>query len=174
VTITIENVNIDITLPSPSSPFNALFGDILAKSASAPRASAVRGLLSPPAIGEIWAGQGGIYVGLSRGEDGQPDAHLVLHVAESNGKLDWEGAKAWAAAVDVDGHADFRLPTRTESALLYANSRDLMDTDDWYWTGTQCAGNESCAWCQLFDDGDQLYNRKSYEARARAVRRLTT
>ena len=31
-----------------------------------------------PSIGEYWSGQGGIYAGLMRGENGAPDYHLIV------------------------------------------------------------------------------------------------
>jgi hypothetical protein len=174
--VRIGTLNVNIHTPHDTV---ALMSAVLAAGASAliankDRASAAQGQARAPAIGEIWPGQGGIYVGLSRGEEGQPDAHLIVHVAEAEDTLDWEGAKAWAAAITVDGLlTDFHLPTRSESALLYANVRDLMDKDGWYWTSTQYAGYESYAWYQSFGLGGQSSYRKSYEGRVRAVRRLT-
>lgn len=38
--------------------------------------------LIPPAIGQYWQGQGGFYAGLMRGQDGQPDYHLVVTAAD--------------------------------------------------------------------------------------------
>ena len=118
----------------------------------------------PPAIGQPWPGLDGIYAGLSRGEDGQPDAHLVLLDALPAEDLNWAGAVAWAKGLG-DGA---RLPTRFESALLYANVRDKLDTNRWHWTGTQYS--DANAWFQGFHGGNQDYDDKSYEARARAVR----
>jgi hypothetical protein len=42
----------------------------------------------------------------------------------------------------------------------------------WQWSSTQHAAIPSNAWTQDFSNGDQNYGRKSYEGRARAVRRL--
>jgi hypothetical protein len=44
--------------------------------------------------------------------------------------------------------------------------------DEWYWSSTQHAAVPSDAWLQLFSGGSQSFSRKSYEGRARAVRRL--
>ena len=112
--------------------------------------------------------QDGIYAGLSRGEDGQPDAHLVLLDAVPEGKLNWKDALKWAEGLGNDA----RLPTRFESALLYANVREQMNTDDWHWTLAQTSAG--FAWVQDFDDGFQLSNGKSITGRARAVRRLNS
>jgi hypothetical protein len=119
-----------------------------------------------PAIGQPWPGYGGFYAGLSRGESGQPDAHLVLLDTEPTKDLTWSAAVAWAEGLG-DGA---RLPTRFESALLYANLKDRFKTDDWYWTGTQYS--ESYAWSQYFNYGSQYGTGKKYAAHARAVRRF--
>lgn len=117
------------------------------------------------AIGAAW-GAVGTYAGLSRGEDGQPDGHLVLLDAVPEEELKWADAVEWAEGLG-DGA---RLPTRFESALLYANLRDKFDTDCWYWTGTQYS--DSNAWDQTFSRGNQGYGNKSAGGRARAVRRF--
>ncbi|HOS86319.1 MAG TPA: hypothetical protein PLT46_04255 [Burkholderiaceae bacterium] len=119
---------------------------------------------TPPAIGEEWPAQGGIYVGISRGEDGEPDAHLVLLPDVVDKGMPWADAVKWAE--DLGNGA--RLPTRFESALLYANVRDQLDTDHWHWTGTP--DSEGYAWLQDFSYGYQYYSTTSYGGRARAVR----
>ena len=108
---------------------------------------------------------GGIYAGIARGENGQPDHHLIL-LDEAPKRLSWKKALEWAKSIGAD------LPTRSESALLYANLRDLFQTDWWYWTSTQSAGDEAYAWIQDFDFGDQIIDRKGDDYRARAVRRV--
>lgn len=119
-----------------------------------------------PRIGEIWPDQGGIYAGVSRGEDSAPDAHIVFLDAIPDEELNWEDAVKWAEGLGNGA----RLPTRFESALLYANVRDKIETNSWYWTGTQYS--DGYAFLQYFYDGYQDSNGKSYEGRARAVRRL--
>jgi len=120
----------------------------------------------PPCIGDAWPAQQGIYAGVSRGEDGAPDAHIVLLDEIPEKELKWSDAVMWA-----EGRGNgARLPTRFESALLYANVRDKLDTDGWYWTGTQ--HSVAAAFVQYFDDGYQYYDGKAFEGRARAVRRL--
>jgi len=63
------------------------------------------------------------------------------------------------------------LPTRREQSLLYANCKSQFK-GEWYWSGEQHAADSYGAWGQLFGNGDQIYGSKSFEARARAVRRL--
>ena len=119
-----------------------------------------------PSIGAQWPGVDGVYAGISRGEDGQPDAHLVLLNGRPADDLAWNEAMKLAEQ-RTDGA---RLPTRFESALLYANLRDQFDTSKWHWTGTQ--SSELTAWSQLFNYGLQLYTVKKFEARVRFVRRF--
>lgn len=152
-----------------------------------------------PRIGEYWAAHGGIYAGLMRGENGQPDYHLIVAESadgfmqeiawggyeedEPGAKSEWDGrantlalarsehdhpAAEWAAGLVIDGHADWYLPARRESALCYANVPELFEKD-WYWTSTQFSPHY--AWVQYFDDGGQDTSLKLIEFRARAVRR---
>ena len=126
--------------------------------------------LQPPAIGSPWPGQGGIYVGLARGQNGARDHHLI--VAEPGlDAVKWRAALDWAAALEADGHKDYALPSRKEQALLFANVPELFQRE-WYWSNTQHASDPYSAWSQTFDTGGQVSNRKSNELRARAVRRL--
>jgi len=174
--VRIANVTINIHAPSPISagladaPLSSLVERYRYSEPEAGQVSAIS-TLTPPAIGAVWPGMGGIYAGVSRGEDGQPDAHLVLAEVDTGSKFKWQAAVEWAASVCTDGHTDFRLPTRFESALLYANLRDRFETSPWYWTGTQCSAGD--AWFQYFGGGSQTNDDKGYEARARAVRRFT-
>ena len=126
--------------------------------------------LKAPRINTVWPGQGGIYMGIARGLDGQPDAHLILaaDIPENDGSINWAAAGEWAKGLSVDGHSDFSLPTRSQAALLYANGADRFMTDDWYWTSSEYS--ERLAWIQDFYYGYQLDDDKSHEARARAVR----
>lgn len=153
----------------------------------------------PPRIGEYWKGQGGIYAGLMRGENGNPDYHLIVPTDPSafieeiqwgsagtevagaghqfDGKANTDalvkhgGCKAaeWAAGVSIDGHADFYLPARRELALCYANVPDLFKRQ-WHWSSTQCSADN--AWMQYFGGGTQSYDPKTNEYSARAVRRF--
>lgn len=121
---------------------------------------------SPPSIGQPWPGVDGIYVGISRGEGSEPDGHLVLLNARADQRMEWDGAVQWAQGLG-DGA---RLPTRFESALIYANARDYVDTSVWHWTGTQASSGG--AWGQNFISGSQDLSNVSAEAAVRAVRRF--
>lgn len=124
---------------------------------------------SAPKIGEYWTGMGGIYAGIARGRDGNPDCHLILAAEAPKKDLAWQAALDLAKTIAADGHSDFSVPTRWESALLYANLQDQFETDCWHWTSTQYS--ESSAWGQYFTCGSQGCSGKAYERRCRFVRR---
>ena len=105
------------------------------------------------------------YAGLLLDAEGQPSHHLVL-LPPIAGRLTWSGAKDAAAA------AGGELPTRSEQSLLFANLKGEFE-DAWYWSSEEYEGNGSYAWYQLFTNGSQGNDRKCYEGRARAVRRVT-
>jgi hypothetical protein len=124
-----------------------------------------------PRIGQPWPGQGGIYAGLVAGTNGSPDQHVVLALTFTIDRRNHADSTAWAASVTAEGHSDFGLPTRDESALLYANVRGLIQHDGyWYWTSTP--GGDGYAWTQHFRNGLQLNYVTSFKARALAVRRF--
>jgi hypothetical protein len=130
------------------------------------------GQLDVPRIGAPWYGQGGIYAGIARGADGAPDHHLILSPAKPTGDVNWQAALAWAAKLVSGNQTDWALPNRVESALLFANLRDQFDKR-YHWTSEAYADDDAYAWYQGFYYGGQGNNHKSYEAQARAVRRLT-
>ncbi len=157
--IVIENINIYLT------PDATAAAPATASTAAPAQADATK----PPSIGEYWPEQGGIYAGVARGRDGERDYHLILSTEAPKEDLTWQAALDRAKSISADGHSDFTVPTRFESALLYANLQDQFDTDYWYWTSTQCS--ESYAWNQYFYYGSQLISSKVYERRCRFVRR---
>ena len=125
--------------------------------------------LIAPAIGEHWPGQGGIYMGQAVEDENYPQGHLVLCEATSDKRFKWAAAIDWAASQTVDGHTDFRLPSRFEAALIYANGQKHVDQDRWHWTGTR---KGSGAWIQGFADGGQGTSHVDIDNCARAVRRV--
>ena len=106
--------------------------------------------------------EGEIYAGLILGKDGAADYHLFLQPGAATG-VTWQTAMDWAKKL---GHS---LPTRAEQALLYANLKDQFQPR-WYWSSEQAG--PSGAWDPYFGYGGQVYDSRSYEGRARAVRRL--
>ena len=115
---------------------------------------------------DIDLADGEVYAGLSRDHDTGAWHHLVLLPATTDKDLTWQEAIDWAKS------AGGELPTRFESALLYANLRDQVDTAFWYWTATQHASEPSWAWYQGFNYGLQSLTHKDDHYRARAVRRV--
>jgi hypothetical protein len=105
------------------------------------------------------------YAGIILGKDGEPSHHLILVADKPTDDLNWQAAMDWAKRVGGD------LPTRREQSLLYANLKEQFDAT-WYWSSEQHAADSYNAWGQNFYDGGQDYDFKSYEGRARAVRRL--
>lgn len=125
-------------------------------------------LFTPPPIGEYWPGQGGVYAGQVREDDGTC-YHQILADSKPIGRLDHAAATKWAASLAIDGHSDFVLPTQRGAALLYANLSHLFEKV-WHWTSTNYS--ESCAWVCLFDDGYQGNDHEDDGTAARAVRRF--
>ena len=160
--INVKNVHIHLPRPKavgmpsgiPLAAFAAAFAPAKQTAAKA------------PAIGQPWPGVDGVYVGVARGEDGAPDAHLVLLNAKPAAALPQEDGAEWASA-QMEGA---RMPTRFESALIYANARDHVDTSKWHWTSTLYG--DSYAWVQSFDDGTQYDDHLSAERAVRAVCRF--
>ena len=125
-----------------------------------------------PSIGSFWPEQGGIYAGVVAGKNSEPDYYLIHATSDFElTDINWTNAIE-AAKKEINGFNDWSLPDRREARLLFINSQDSFDTDEWYWTSEQYAHNTDYAWMQIFDYGNQDTNHKSNEYRARAVRRL--
>ena len=151
---------------------------------------------TPPLPGQYWPAQGGWYAGIQRSEDCTSGWHLILPQGDQFVLRDvvwgkrgqtvkgadhlFDGMANTLAMVEAGSElaqriralpGDCYLPSRFESALLYATLREQIDLGDWYWTSTQYS--DSNAFTQHFNYGYQSYDDKKYEARCRAVRRLT-
>ena len=105
------------------------------------------------------------YVGAIISADGTKRDHIIL-LPETKVDINWKDAMTWAKSVGGD------LPNRCESALLFATMKDQFEPQ-WHWTNEQHADGTDYAWIQYFYYGNQNYGHKSYEYRARAVRRLS-
>lgn len=124
----------------------------------------------PPRIGHPWPAQGGIYAGIARGVEGAADHHLILAPVVPSALLAWQPARDWARGLAHTAFTDWDLPTRAESALLFAQLRDQLE-HGWHWTSEAYRPDGAFAWSQHFGGG-QEYVRKIFESHARAVRRL--
>jgi len=151
--------------------------------------------IDPPRVGELWPGQGGRYLGAIRGEQGQPDYHLVGLDHELKGAWgptskvpgalsDYDGlanTQAMAAAgsklakkvlgLNLHGHQDYYIAARQEARLGYVNGKGHFPAA-WHWTSTQYEFLDGSAWIQSFGYGGQSTYRKSNECRAFVVRRI--
>ncbi len=104
------------------------------------------------------------YAGIALDATGKPTHHVVLLPDQPAERLSWDKAMAWAESIGAN------LPTRQETALLFANAIDAFEPA-WYWTCEQYAGFASYAWSQGFDNGNQDVSDKCFKDRVRAVRR---
>lgn len=125
-----------------------------------------REALRPPVIGTEWLG--GVYAGVVRGIDGQPDCYLIAG-PEYDGHLDWPSALAYAKTVKVHGFADFSLPRRSWQAVAFGNIPTLFKPES-YWSCEQRALDGVYAWVQDFGDGGQDDWLKSTKLRVRVFR----
>lgn len=91
-----------------------------------------------PPIGSYW--QGGKFAGIMRGRDGGKDYALIKGPSFDVGG--WQATMEHADCIEVEDYKDFRLPNRSEQALLYANLPDEFE-DKWYWSCEQHPGYSS-------------------------------
>lgn len=150
--------------------------------------------IQPPAIGEVWPGQGGIYAGIMPARGTESSYHLIL--GDELGRFEWgqygdlspatsliDGLANTTALVDsdgeypaavvasehsADGHTDFYLPAAAELYEIWLNLNGKLT--GWVWSSSQRSAY--VAFNMYFDDGIQNYYGKYYELRVRPVRRL--
>lgn len=134
----------------------------LAELIEKPQASASTTYGIPQAFIELAPGER--YAGIVLDGAGEPKHHLVLLPGDAE-SITWPDALEWAKK------AGGELPTRQEQALLFANLKGEFQAT-WYWSSQAHETDGSYAWGQGFGNGNQGSSRKSYEARARAVRRF--
>lgn len=63
-------------------------------------------------------------------------------------------------------------PAQTALESYRAGGAEAFETDDYYWSSTQYAGNPDYAWYTYFDNGHQYGYRKDDTCRARPVRSI--
>lgn len=107
--------------------------------------------------------EGEVYAGAIINQDGT--GHHIILLPGDNDDANWDAAMEWAKSIGGD------LPDRVEQAMFYKNMPDQFQ-QDWYWSNTQHASDSDYAWYQYFGNGFQDDNLKSWECRARAVRRV--
>lgn len=151
--------------------------------------------LVPPAIGEYWVGQGGIYAGIQQDEGGQ--LYHKIFAAEDVGRFAWgehrtestatsksngvlntcilrdtDGsfpAAEAAGSYTADGHHDFVLPSIAELNHAWVFIPDSFAKEA-YWSSSQRSATG--AYFMDFGDGWLPSYGKGYERLARPVRSL--
>lgn len=158
---------------------------------------------APPAIGQHWHGQGGVYAGLVRGVGEQPDYHLIVPTdpAAQVEEIEWGGygQNEPAATSDRDGRANTLALIESEHdhpAAQWATDLEIDGLRDWYlparhelrlcylnvpelfstdgWYSSSTQYSPFTAWIQTFVVGNQGDDRKVNTRRAVAVRRVVT
>ncbi|MGG1946008.1 hypothetical protein AB1286_14495 [Trinickia sp. NRRL B-1857] len=155
-------------------------------------------LAAPPAVGEYWEGQGGIYAGIMPDYVGTSPYHLIVSTEEAV-DVKWgpygvpeDGARStqdghantsalnrchhrheaarWAAEYRKDGHDDFYLPAHRELKMAAASVPDRFSRSEWYWSSTEDTARDAQG--ANFNGMDLGTLFKSFAGRARAVRRI--
>jgi hypothetical protein len=102
---------------------------------------------------------------------------------ESQGKMTWTEALAYAKSLSLDGKEDWRLPTVAEletlldRSILYNKARPVVRKEVpfrdalSYWSSTTFAENTQNAWIVMFDGAYVLSYYKSNAYHVRCVRR---
>ena len=157
-------------------------------------ATPARDALTPPAIGEYWVGQGGLYGGLRHYPEGL--CHIIFAAkdvgrhaygehgtsVEATSNIDGlantailvnrdgsHPAAEAAYAYTCDGHSDFYLPSSGELHHGYLYLPESFEKD-WYISSTQRSADT--AYSLDFEAGWLSNYAKSYERLARPVRRI--
>ena len=85
-------------------------------------------------------------------------------------RANWNDAKLYCFALNIDGKTGWRLPTKDELNQIYKSKNDL-DGRNTYWTSTEVDGE--VVYVQFFYDGQQYSAYKdSINGCARAVRTI--
>jgi hypothetical protein len=148
MTITIEQIKAAQTVLS----------EMIAKFEKQPAPFTTCTVTAPPLNpGELW-------VGVIISANGTKRHHIILLPGAIQDST-WQKSMDWAASIGGD------LPNRCESALLFATLKEEFQPE-WYWTNEQYAAGSGYAWNQSFGNGYQYDHGKSFEGRARAVRRI--
>ena len=90
----------------------------------------------------------------------------------------WQDALVYCQELSLGGKSDWRLPNKNElfSIVDMSKYRPAISsvftnvTSDNYWSSTSYASDSSYAWIVNFDNGDVVWNSKTYENSVRCVR----
>ena len=88
---------------------------------------------------------------------------------ETEIKANWDDARLYCFALNIDGKTGWRLPTKEELNEIYESVNDFEKA--WYWSSTEADGYG--AWDQLMSCGNQYLNVKNYGSTyVRAIRSI--
>lgn len=192
--IQIKNLHVSISTFLPEHLVSSASYREPSTFAPAVPASPASDALTPPALGEYWPGQGGIYGGIrlypeglcyvifaatdvgkhAYGEYGTEVEATSRHDGRENTAIlvnrDGSHPAADAAyAFTCDGHNDFSLPSIGELNHAWQYIPDSFEKD-WYISSTQRSAYS--AFTMVFDGGYQYGLGKYVELRVRPVRRF--
>lgn len=126
--------------------------------------------MNTPKIGEHWPEQNGLYAGIARGFDGEPDGHIVLlDDMPPENEMNWVAAMTWATGLGNGA----KLPDKFEMGLLGANISDKLSPEGFYWS--ESAYVTTHAWVQYWNSSYPVYQSLDYKTNAyyvRAIRRI--
>ncbi|WP_256825539.1 DUF1566 domain-containing protein [Pseudomonas juntendi] len=195
--VAIGAINLTLAMPPAVNPAaSALFGALLkAVKEPVPEQAHPRAQkLTPPAIGEYWPGQGGIYGGIRQYHDGL--RHIIFAAQdvgkyafgdsgteiEGTNQVDGRANTAFliaregkhpaaiaASGYSADGHNDFYLPASGELHHGYLYLPQAFEKA-WYVSSSQFSANY--AYYLDFEDGWLYDNVKNDERLVRPVRSL--
>jgi hypothetical protein len=133
------------------------------------------------------SGDSQVTTGTPRIGDSMPDGTHYAGVSPETGKAmfttaadtpaacTFNEAQEYAAKLDAHGHLDWRVPTKGELNVLFANRAAIGGFEEsgsellgWYWSSSQYSYRS--AWAQRFSDGYQDTSRKYYYTSVRLVR----
>jgi hypothetical protein len=97
--------------------------------------------------------------------------HGVIAAEQDMGNFNWYEAKDTCNKLVLNGYDDWRLPDRTEIAVLYA-ARNVVGgfKKEYYWCANQAGILHIKAWCQLFSTGFLTGKNKKNKFLIRPVR----
>ena len=139
-------------------------GGTLAAILNKPDGSGIYGLIVADAAHDVtgeW-GEYGQNVAYAKGPDGAANTQAMLAAGSPIAQA--------VRALNIEGHADWFIPSRLQMLALYESVPDLFDKDSWYWTSSQYSRYP--AWCQDFEYGISTAGSKDYSFRARPVRSI--
>jgi len=93
---------------------------------------------------------------------------------DAPGLYTWEKGAEYCAALETDGHQDWRAPTKGELNELFRNRAAIGGFNEtgslpagWYWSSSR---GTNYAWGQRFSDGSQSFDGKDGDSSLRCVR----